>query len=385
MKKRAALLAHPASIDSRFVHRIEWARKRYDLVKLFGPEHGIHGTAQDMDSVESSADPLTGLPVKSLYGATFDSLKPTQEDLRGIDVFICDLQDIGSRYYTFIYTMAFCMKACAESGIKMIVIDRPNPINGLHVEGPLLQKGFESFVGLYPLPVRHGMTIGELALYFNQEEKIGCELEIVRMKKWRRKMFFDETGLPWVPPSPNMPTPDTALVYPGMCLLEATQMSEGRGTTRPFEFFGAPYIQAEKLAVSLNKLKLPGVFFRPLHFRPNFQKWAGQNCQGAQIHVTDRKKFRPYLMGVSVLKTVMEMYPDDFQWRDKPYEFVSDIPAIDLLTGSDEFRKGITKTRAKGPLRGEAPPALPVEGGDASPLVIDEMEFLKKRKKYLLY
>lgn len=347
--KKVALLAHPASVDSKLHHALDlFLKNKIRLTQLFGPEHGITGTAQDMDSVESSVDAQTGLPIKSLYGLNLESLKPSPTDLKDVDILVCDLQDIGSRYYTFITTMVFCMQACATAGKKMIVLDRPNPINGVDMEGPLLEKGFESFIGLYPIPVRHGMTIGELALYFNEEEKIGCDLEVIPMKGWKRKMFFDETGLPWVPPSPNMPTLDTALVYPGMCLLEATNISEGRGTTKPFEFFGAPYIQAENLIAALNKLKLPGVFFRPLSFKPNFQKWAGENCQGAQIHITDRKKFRPYQTGRAVLKTILEMYPVYFKWRGKPYEFVTDIPAIDLLSGSSALRKNL---ETKSPLK----------------------------------
>lgn len=371
--KRIGLLAHPASINSHFRHatNIFLHKNDIELVRLFGPEHGLWGTEQDMAPVDSLPDAQTDLPVKSLYGKTVESLKPTVEDLKDLDVLICDLQDIGSRFYTFIYTMALCMKACAENNIEMVVLDRPNPINGLDIEGKILQKGFESFVGLYRIPIRHGMTIGELALYFNSEEKIDCRLNVVHMTGWKRKFYFDETGLPWVLPSPNMPTVNTALVYPGMCLLEATNISEGRGTTRPFELVGAPFISADTFSDKLNKLELGGVFFRPTTFKPHFQKWVGQNCHGVQIHVTNRKKFRPVFTGIAVLKTIMELYPNDFAWRDKPYEFVTDIPAIDLLSGDNELRNQLEKH-------------LPLHAIQKNRKT-GYAEFLKKRNKYLLY
>ncbi|MBI2340448.1 MAG: DUF1343 domain-containing protein [Deltaproteobacteria bacterium] len=371
--KRVALLVHPASVNSRLQYTLDlfYENPKINLTRLFAPEHGLWGYAQDMIAVESQTDPRTSLPVKSLYGKNIASLKPTPADLADVDCVVCDLQDIGSRYYTFIYTMALTMQACAENNREMIVLDRPNPINGIDLEGKILKKGFESFVGLYPLPVRHGMTIGELAAYFNEECNIECNLKVVPMKGWKREMFFDATSLPWVPPSPNMPTLETALVYPGMCLLEATNLSEGRGTTRPFELAGAPFIDAHELAKNLSALHLEGVIFRPTTFRPTFHKWANEECGGVQLHVTDRKKFRPYLTGVAFLKTVIDLYPNDFQWRDKPYEFVSEIPAIDLLSGDAVLRKKLEAHASLEDIQKDWK-----EGYE---------EFLKKRQKHLLY
>lgn len=371
--RKVGLLVHPASINSKAVPTLDLFlnQPKVTVTQLFGPEHGIWGCAQDMVGVESAVDRHSQLPIKSLYGSTVDSLKPTATDFRDVDILICDLQDIGSRYYTFIYTMAFCMEVCAKLNKEFVVLDRPNPINGVDIEGKILQKGFESFVGLYPLPIRHGMTIGELAHFFNEEFNIECNLKVVPMKGWKRSTFFDETKLPWVAPSPNMPTSETALVYPGMCLIEATNLSEGRGTTRPFEIVGAPFIDPHELALKLNELELEGVVFRGHVFRPMFQKWKDQNCGGVQIHIKDRKNFRPVLTGVALLKTIIDLYPNDFAWRDKPYEFVKEIPAIDLLSGDDLLRKGLEKHLA------------------LSKLTVDWEKgyeiFLKKRQKYLLY
>ncbi len=371
--KRVGLLLHPASVNAEVIPTLDifLNQPEVTVTQLFGPEHGIWGCAQDMVGVESAIDSHSRLPVKSLYGSTVNSLKPTAKDLNEVDILVCDLQDIGSRYYTFIYTMAFCMEACAQLGKEIVVLDRPNPINGVNIEGKILQKGFESFVGLYPLPIRHGMTIGELANFFNEEFNIECNLKVVPMKGWKRSAFFDETKLPWVAPSPNMPTMDTALVYPGMCLIEATNLSEGRGTTRPFETIGAPFIDPHELALKLNELQLEGVVFRGHVFRPAFQKWKDQDCGGVQIHIKDRQVFRPVLTGVTLLKTIIDLYPNDFAWRDQPYEFVKEIPAIDLLSGDEMLRKKLEK---HAPLKN----------------ITDDWEkgydlFIKKRKKYLLY
>ncbi len=372
--KRVGLLAHPASVNSRLIHTLTLFKNRDNitLTRLFGPEHGLWGQAQDMEEVGSTDDSFSGLPVTSLYGSTLETLKPSAKDLKDIDILVCDLQDIGSRYYTFIYTMAFCMEACANSNKEVLVLDRPNPINGVDVEGPLLKKGFESFVGAYAgLPVRHGMTIGELAHYFNEEFNIECDLQVIPMKGWKRSMMFEDTGLAWVLPSPNMPTVDTALVYPGACLIEATELSEGRGTTRPFELTGAPFIDAHPLADELNRIKLPGVIFRPAFFKPGFQKQANKNCGGVQWHVMDRKIFSSYLTGIAVLKTIIDLYPNEFSWREKPYEFVKDIPAIDLLSGSDTLRHQLEKHRSLEEIQ---------KGWEE-----DRKSFLKKREKYLLY
>ncbi|HBF12973.1 MAG TPA: DUF1343 domain-containing protein [Deltaproteobacteria bacterium] len=343
LAKRMGLLAHPASINKNYKHTLDLLlEKGVKVTQLFGPEHGLFGTAQDMVGCDSQTDPRTGLPVASLYGNHFDSLSPKAEHLKNIDILVCDLQDVGSRYYTFIYTIALCMKACAQKNIPVVVLDRPNPINGVTLEGPLLQPGFESFVGLFSgIPVRHAFTVGELALYFNTEHKIHCDLTVVSMKGWKRSMYYDDTDLPWINPSPNMPSLETALVYPGMCLVEATEVSEGRGTTKPFELAGAPFIEPDKLVASLEKEKLPGVVFRPTWFRPMFQKWAGIDCGGIQLHITNQKTFKSFATGLAFIKHVAKLYPQDFQWRSKTYEFVDTIPAIDLLTGSAQIRESL--------------------------------------------
>lgn len=336
--KSIGVLCHAASVNSKREHILEVLKDFY-VKKLFGPEHGIWGVAQDMESIEQDREPISRIPVFSLYGSNANSLKPRKEWLEGLDAVVCDLQDVGSRYYTFVYSIAFMMQSCALARIPVYVLDRPNPINGSDVEGGKILPGYESFVGLYSLPNRHGMTVGELATYFNEVHRIGADLTVLKLQAWTRKKYLDHTPFPWILPSPNMPTLDTAIVYPGMCLLEATEVSEGRGTTRPFEIFGAPYVEPEKLKKHLSGFKLPGVFFRPLFFKPGFQKYAGQVCGGLQLHVVDRKRFRPYLTGLAILKALYDLYPNHFKWREKPYEFVGDIPAIDLLTGSNEFRK----------------------------------------------
>jgi uncharacterized protein YbbC (DUF1343 family) len=294
-----------------------------------------------MIKIENEVDPVSGLTISSLYGKTEATLEPDPEALAGIDNLIFDIQDVGARYYTFIYTMAKCMDICKQSGTRMIVCDRPNPINGVDLEGNLVVKEYRSFVGQYPLPNRHAMTAGELALFFNHEIDIGCELKVVPMTDWNREQWYDETRLPWVPPSPNMPTLDTAVVYPGMCLLEGTQLSEGRGTTRPFENFGAPYIDPHKLLQRIENDPLPGVLFRPQFFQPMFHKHDGETCGGLQIHVTDRNRFKPLLTTIALLRAIAELYPKDFKWRTEPYEFVSDRLAIDLLYGNTTLRETI--------------------------------------------
>ena len=286
---RVGLLAHPASVSGSLKHAVNifLSSKKFKLKTLFGPQHGIKGETQDnMVEWKGFRDKKTGLPVYSLYSHT---RKPEPLMLKDIDVLVIDLQDIGSRYYTFIWTMELCMQACLESGKSVVILDRPNPLGGILTEGPVLDADFSSFVGLKPMPVRHGMTIGEIGSYLKGEFYPSLDLHVIAMHGWKRKMWFDETGLPWVMPSPNMPTPDTAIVYPGMCLLEGTNLSEGRGTTRPFEIFGAPFIDAEKLIKQLQGFKLPGVVFRPVNFLPAFQKHAGKLCGGAQIHITSRE------------------------------------------------------------------------------------------------
>ncbi|MEE9543349.1 MAG: DUF1343 domain-containing protein, partial [Thermodesulfobacteriota bacterium] len=266
---------------------------------------------------------------------------PEPSMLKDLDVLIVDLQDIGSRYYTFIWTMELCMQACSEAGKSMVVLDRPNPINGTTTEGPVLDTDFASFVGLRALPVRHGMTIGELGLYLKDRFYPDLDYHVVPMRGWSRAMWFDETGLPWVLPSPNMPTLDTASVYPGICLLEGTELSEGRGTTRPFEIFGAPFIEPDSLVKKLELFKLPGILFRQMYFQPTFQKHAGKLCGGAQIHIIDRNEFKPFKTGVAVIKAVRDLYPEHFRWKNPPYEYETEKMPIDILAGTDRVRNDI--------------------------------------------
>ena len=315
--------------------------KSFKLKTILAPEHGVYGVDQDMALVTDEIEPLSGLLVRSLYGTNSSSLTPSSYLLDGIDNLVFDIQDVGSRYYTFIYTLANCMKTCAQSNTRMIVCDRPNPINGLAVEGNLVEKEFYSFVGQYPIPNRHGMTVGELAILFNEHFGIKCDLKVIPMEGWERSMWYDQTGLPWVSPSPNMPTLSTATVYPGMCLIEGTLLSEGRGTTLPFEQVGAPYINAEVFAKTLNKENLPGIFFRPQYFKPQFQKWSGEVCGGVQLHITERNKIKPLSTSISVLFFIKKLYPNDFSWRTEPYEFVNDRLAIDLLYGNSTLREAI--------------------------------------------
>jgi uncharacterized protein YbbC (DUF1343 family) len=291
--------------------------------------------------------------------------------LREIDTMIFDIQDVGSRYYTFIYTLSYVMEACKEAGIRVLVLDRPNPINGTDLEGPVLEAGYESFVGRYPLPIRHAMTVGELAFYFHQEFGLNCELEAVHMEDWRRNHFFEDTGLPWVLPSPNMPSVDTALVYPGMCLLEGTNVSEGRGTTRPFEIFGAPWIRPERFYNALEQYQLSGVRFRPLFFRPTFHKYANELCGGMQIHVTDRNAFRSVKTALCILHGLRSEYGKFFRWKEPPYEFVTDRLPIDVLFGNSRVREALE--------RGSSPDSIEEQWQE--PLKV----FREKRKKYLYY
>ena len=368
--KRIALLANPSSIDShyRFIVDSLIAEKSWNVVALWGPEHGLRGEMQDQEYCDAFQDPATGLPVYSLYG---NQLKPTPDMMKDIDVVVFDMMDVGSRYYTFIYTLSYVMEACMEHHKEVVVLDRPNPINGMDVEGPVLEQGYESFVGRYPIPIRHGMTIGELAFYFHHEQSLKCRLEVIEMQGWKRDQFFEETGLPWVLPSPNMPTVDAAMVYPGMCLFEATNVSEGRGTTRPFEIFGAPWIQPDAFAAALEAFALPGVHFRALYFRPTFNKFHRQLCGGLQMHVTDRKKFQPVKTALCLLHVLLRDYADDFRWKDPPYEFVTDRLPIDILWGNAWIREDLEKGIVPDAIEQKWQPRL-----DA---------FRKIREKYLLY
>lgn len=371
--KRVGLVVNPTSVTPDLVHAIDHlhAHPDIELTAIFGPEHGARGEAQDMIHVEEERDSRTGLPMYSLYGATKESLAPTEEMLTDVDVLVVDIQDIGSRYYTYIYTMSYCMEAAAKYDREVIVLDRPNPLTGRIVEGNVLKSPMRSFVGRFPIPVRHGMTAGELANLFNEEFGLGSRMTVVPMRGWNREMYFDQTELPWVIPSPNMPTLQTAIVYPGMCLLEGTNASEGRGTTRPFEISGAPWVDPYALVAVLNEEDLPGVAFRPHFFQPTFQKHAGARCGGFQLHVTDRETYCSYRTGIAVVKVLRRLFHEDFAWREEPYEFEKDRLAIDLLLGSDSLRKMIEVDR----------PLQEIEETWA-----EELEtFEETRERYLLY
>jgi len=334
------LVSNPASVDAQLRHVI--ARAEADEVRigaLFGPQHGFRSDLQE-NMIESphERDQRRGVPIYSLYS---DTREPTSEMLAGLDALVIDLQDVGTRIYTYIYTMANCLRAARKAGLPVVVCDRPNPIGGLAVEGPVLEPGFESFVGLYPVPMRHGMTIGELARLFNEHFGIGAKLEVIAMQGWTRNLFADQTGLPWVLPSPNMPTLDTATVYPGSVLLEGTNVSEGRGTNRPFELVGAPWADPEAVAAALNGRGLPGVRFRPARFEPTHHKHAGRACGGFQIHVTDRLAFRPVETGVAVIEVMRTESGGAFRWSDPPYEYETEKPPIDILYGSRALRDGL--------------------------------------------
>lgn len=366
--KRIGAVLHQASRSSDGRTTLE-ALSQSNITALFGPEHGIATVAQDMEGVRDARDAQRNLPVYSLYGDSFASLKPTRAMCDTVDAFVIDLQDIGCRYYTYIYTMAFCMQAAHDFGKSVIVCDRPNPINGVDLEGRMIDDGFHSFVGIYDLPVRHGMTIGELARYFNDVCGIGCDLKVIPMAGWRREMFWDETGLQWVNPSPNMRSLTAALLYPGICLLEGTNVSEGRGTDTPFEVCGAPWIDGTALASDMNSLTLPGIQFSPISFTPTFQKHAGKRCGGVQFTITDRKTFKPYSTGLALV-CALSTHPQ-FQWRTEKYEFVEHIPAIDLLTGNADLRSHLS--------RGATWPEL--QGLANSP----SQKFCTARTQFLLY
>ena len=332
---RLGALLHPASISANLEHASRILEREsgqlFRLRALFGPQHGFLGQTQDnMVEWKSYEHPRLGIPVFSLYG---EHREPTPQMLDGLDALLIDLQDVGARYYTFVWTMFLCMRACERSGVEVVVLDRPNPINGLTREGPMLDPKYRSFVGLHPLPVRHGLTIGELAELFQKEAFPQCKLTVLPMKGWERAMWFDDTGLPWAMPSPNMPTLDTATVYPGMCLLEGTNISEGRGTTRPFELLGAPFIEGERFVCELHRLQLPGVRFREVYFQPTFQKFAGELCSGAQLHVIDRNAFLPYHTALEIIRTLRRLYGSFFAWKQPPYEYEYDRLPIEILLG----------------------------------------------------
>jgi molybdopterin-guanine dinucleotide biosynthesis protein MobB len=370
--KRVGLLCNPASVTLDFVPAPQAILGAgIDLRVLFGPEHGLTGAAQDMEAV-GPGEP-SRLPVVSLYGETFEDLAPKPEHLAGLDAVVCDLPDVGSRYYTFVWSIALVMRECAKRSIPVVVLDRPNPLGGEVIEGNLPEAPCLSFVGLYPVPVRHGMTAGEIARWTNATQGFGCDLTVVPLRKDGRaptRREIAETPA-WVLPSPNMPTPETALVYPGACLAEGTNLSEGRGTTRPFELLGAPWLDADEAAERANALALPGVVFRPHVFIPTFQKHAGKTCGGVQAHVTDAAVFRPYETYLRLLKVLRDMDPASFRWRTETYEYRDDMPAIDLLTGTPAYRR------------------LVDEGASLDPWIAtfreDEARFDADRRPHLLY
>ena len=340
--RRVGLLANQASVTRNLEHAIDALQGAgIELVRLFGPEHGLRGFAQDMEAVGEYVDTVSGIPVTSLYGADFASLRPPPDALAGLDCVLIDVPDIGTRYYTFAATAMYLAEAATSAGVKVWVLDRPNPINGISVEGNLIEPRFESFVGAISVPNRHGLTLSELLDFARRFRGRPLDFEVAEVSGWSRHQWFDETGLPWVMPSPNMPSLDTAVIYPGLCLLEATNLSEGRGTTRPFQLFGAPYVDGAHLTAELNKLDLPGVLFRSAVFKPGFQKHAGDVCHGCQIHLLDRAACQPYRTGLAIVWLVRRLVPAHFRWRNQPYEFVKEIPAIDLLCGTDRVRRAV--------------------------------------------
>lgn len=368
---RVGIVCNHASVDQAFRHIVDRlaAAAEVRVTAIFGPQHGFRSDVQDnMVETPHRDDAVRRVPVYSLYSETRE---PTADMLRDVDVLVVDLQDIGARIYTYVYTMANCLRAAARHRLPVIVCDRPNPIGGLQVEGALLAPGFESFVGQFPIPMRHGMTIAELAALFNEHFGIGASLEIAKMERWHRRVYADGTGLPWVMPSPNMPTLDTAIVYPGTVLFEGIMLSEGRGTTRPFELVGAPGIDADRFAAAMNALELPGVYFRPAIFEPTFQKHARQTCGGCQIHVIHRDEFRPVITGVALIQMFHRFDRANFAWRQPPYEYEREKLPIDILAGSDVLRRDIES---------DAPLAE-----IAASWLDDEQAFERLRRPYLLY
>jgi len=370
-KKKIGLLSNQASVNHQLIHgRIALQRKiGKRLGCLFSPQHGFFSEKQD-NMVESNhcIDSVTGLPIYSLYG---EHRKPTAKMFEGLDVLLVDLVDVGTRVYTFLYTMAYCMEQAAESSKKIVVLDRPNPVGGLRVEGNILKPDCQSFVGLYALPMRHGLTLGELALWVNKEYEIGADLEVIPMHGWKRSMIFRDTLYPWVSPSPNMPTPETAMVYSGQVIWEGTEVSEGRGTTLPFEFVGAPYWRHEEILSLLKSVELPGCFLRPVVFEPTSGKYCGKSCAGFQIHVTDTASYLPYRTSLALLQAVILLYPDTFSYKQPPYEYEFERLPMDLILGDKELRgqleTGVSLTE--------------IEAGWK-----DELhDFEKSREKYFLY
>ena len=371
-RARLGLLSHPAAVaaDLASARELIAARLPGRLQILFSPQHGLRGEKQDnMIASADFVDPVLELPVVSLYGPR---LAPPADALAAVDVILVDLQDVGTRVYTFAATLAKVMATAAPLGKKVVVLDRPNPIGGAAVEGNLLRPEWASLVGPYPLPMRHGFTLGELARYYRVTQQIDCDLEVIPLQGWRRRDYFDATGLPWVLPSPNLPTLDGAIVYPGQVLLEGTNLSEGRGTTRPFELFGAPFLEPRRLKAHLQKMpEIPGVILREASFEPTFHKWAGELCRGFQLHVTDRESFKPYYTTLALLAAIRELYPEQFVWRQPPYEYENERLPIDLLTGDAAIRHGLEQGRSATELEADWQ-------GDLS-------RFMGTRQEFLLY
>lgn len=335
--KTVGLITNPTGLDSNFNSTIDLLKERTNLVALYSPEHGVRGDIQAGEKVDNYIDEKTGLNVYSLYGK---NKRPSYDMIKDLDVLVFDIQDVGSRFYTYLYTMAYAMESCKEFNKTFVVLDRPNPIGGKEVEGNILDINYKSFIGLYPITQRYGLTIGELALLFNKEFKLGCDLRIVKLEGWERWMYFEDTDLPWIMPSPNIPTIDTALVYNGTCIFEGTNISEGRGTTKPFEMIGAPWLNAYSLAEEMNKMSLPGVKFRPVYFTPTFSKHSGDLCKGVQVHITNRKEFKPVTTGLSLLFKIREESKEKFQFIP-PYT-KEGKHMIDYNTGGSYVRQGKT-------------------------------------------
>jgi len=363
--KRLGLVANTASVTGDLVplHFVLHKHPKLTLTALFSPEHGFGAAVQDALPVPDGKDPGTGLPVYSLYGK---AKAPTPKQLKGIDLLLFDLQDAGLRFYTYLSTLYYCLQACARARVPVVVLDRPNPLTGARMQGPVLDPKFSSFVGIAPIPLRHGMTLGELALYLNAVQGFRAKLKVIPMKGWMRGMWFDQTGLKWVPPSPNLPSFESALVYPATCLIEGTNLSEGRGTPRPFEQIGAPWVDPAGLTYDLNALGLGGIRFSPATFTPTSDRYRGRICFGVEVDLTDRKLFDPVAAGVSILKVLLKTYPDKFSWRKEGRRYF-----IDLLLGTDFIRKGLEEGKPVSGLRG--PDSFAVK------------RFVERRKKFLLY
>ncbi len=364
--KRVGLLTNQTGTNSQLVSTIRLLNNHpsVNLTALFAPEHGLKTAAKEGERFSDMVHEEIGLPVFSLYGA---SKKPTPEMLELVDIVIFDIQDIGARYYTYIYSLAYMMQACALQDKRVIVLDRPNPIGGLEVEGNLIEEDFTSFVGLYPIPNRHGMTVGEIACYFNSVCSNQCELTVIEMEGWKREYYFTDTALPWIPPSPNTTGLDMMLLYPGTCLIEGTNLSEGRGTTQPFEIVGAPFINGTQLQDEINRLSLPGLKARALEFKPTYQKFAGEVCDGIQLHITDRENFKSYQSFLKVLEVILRMYPEEVKFLE--YGSLKH-PMFDLLAGNSKLR-------------------IELQRGDITSYMTevkrDTKQFIEQRQTYLLY